>query len=405
MRLTETLAQALAALYANKLRSSLTILGIVIGIASVIAVVALGTGARSAVEARLERLGTTLIQVNPQRVRTLGVHSASIAKLTQEDAEVIRQRAPHVIAVQLQQDRNLPVTYLNRSTRVRIVGTSPNFLSVRNYRLAAGRMWTAVDETRRRRVAVLGASVLAELGAAVPEQMLGQRIRIAGAQFEVIGVLAAKGRSSPWGDPDAQVLIPFGTGRFLVFGTDRLNDIWALASSEDDVGRAMAEITLALRRAHRLTAGRPDDFRVRHQAAFLEMMSESTRVLSLLLAGIAAVSLLVGGIGIMNIMLVSVTERTHEVGIRMALGATRRSIMLQFLVEAVVLCLLGGLVGILVGVGGSVLLREVFGWTTEVAPLSIALAFAFATSLGVVFGVWPARRAARLDPVVSLRFE
>jgi putative ABC transport system permease protein len=405
MQLGETLIQALDSLSANKLRSSLTVLGIVIGIAAVVAVVALGTGAQSAVEERLARLGTTLIQVNPQRVRTSGVQTTTIAKLTEDDAEMVRRRSPHVIAVQIQQDRNLPITFLNRNTRMRVVGTSPNFLQVRNYALAAGRMFTATEDERRRRVAVLGATVLEELGIAIPAQILGQRIRIGGVQFAVIGVLAAKGRTSSWGDPDAQILIPFGAGRFSVFGTDRLNDIWALAASEEDVGHAMAEITLAMRRSHGLTADRPDDFRVRHQAAFLEMMGESTRVLSLLLAGVAAVSLLVGGVGIMNIMLVSVTERTHEVGIRKALGATRRSILVQFLFEAVVLCLLGGAIGIVAGVAGSLVMRETLGWNTEVVPLSIAVAFGFATLIGVVFGVWPARRAARLDPVDALRYE
>jgi putative ABC transport system permease protein len=401
----EVFAQALDSLSANKLRSSLTVLGIVIGIAAVVTVVALGTGAQTAVQERLAKLGTTLIQVNPRRVREVGVQTATIAKLTEEDAEVIRQRAAHVVAVQIQQDRNLPVTFLNRNTRVRVVGTTPNFLRVRNYMLAAGRMFTATEDSRRRRVAVLGATVLEELGIFFPQQIIGQRIRIGGVQFDVVGVLAAKGRTSSWGDPDAQILIPFGAGRYHVFGTDRLNDIWALASSEDDVGRAMAEITLAMRRAHGITAGRPDDFRVRHQAAFLAMMSESTRALGLLLAGVAAVSLLVGGVGIMNIMLVTVTERTHEVGLRKALGATRQSIMVQFLLEAVVLCLVGGVLGILAGVGGSVVLREAAGWTTEVAPLSIAVAFLFATAIGIVFGVWPARRAARLDPVAALRYE
>jgi putative ABC transport system permease protein len=405
MEVRETLAQALDSLSANKLRSALTVLGIVIGIAAVVTVVALGTGAQTAVEERLARLGTTLIQVNPQRVRTTGVQTATIAKLTEDDAEMIRRRSPHVIAVQIQQDRNLPITYLNRNTRMRVVGTSPNFLRVRNYALAAGRMFTATDDQRRRRVAVLGATVLEELGIAIPAQIIGQRVRIGGVQFEVIGVLATKGRTSSWGDPDAQILIPFGAGRFAVFGTDRLNDIWALAASEEDVGRAMAEITLAMRRSHGLTGDRADDFRVRHQAAFLEMMGESTRVLGLLLAGVAAVSLLVGGVGIMNIMLVSVTERTHEVGIRKALGATRRSILVQFLFEAVVLCLLGGAIGIAAGIAGSFVMRETLGWTTEVAPLSVAVAFGFATLIGVVFGVWPARRAARLDPVTALRYE
>jgi putative ABC transport system permease protein len=396
---------ALASLRSNKLRSSLTMLGIVIGIASVIAVTAMGRGAQQAVEDRIARLGSTLIQVNPRRVRTLGVSSESNAKLTDEDARFIRARAPHVLAVQFQQDRNLPVTFEDRNTRSRVVGTSPNFLTVRNYQLAYGGMFTEADDARFRRVAVLGASVVEQLGIVIPERLIGRTIRLGGAQFEVIGVLAAKGRTSPFGDPDLQVLIPYRTGRFVVFGHDRLNDIYAIATSDDDVDRAMAEITLALRRTHRLRAGWPDDFRVRHQAAFLETMGSTTRVFGTLLAGVAAVSLLVGGIGIMNIMLVSVTERTREIGIRKALGATRRSILLQFLSEALALCLAGGIVGIATGAGAALLLREVFGWKTDVAPVSIVVAFAFAAMIGLVFGVWPAKRAAAQDPIAALRYE
>jgi putative ABC transport system permease protein len=406
MRFAELLRIALDSLRANKLRSALTMLGIVIGISSVMSVVALGTGARRQVEERIARLGSTLIQVNPQWVRDRGVQSASIAKLTRADATVIRERAPHVLDVQVQQDRNRPVTFIDRNAHVRIIGTSANFLTVRNFQLARGRMFTQDEESRGRRLAVVGAAVLEELELAHPEQILGRKIRIGGVQFDVIGVLAPKGQTSPFGgDPDEIVLIPFRTGRFLVFGTDRLNDIWALASSEEDVDQAMAEITLAMRRAHRILPGKPDDFRVRHEAAFLETMGEATQVFTFFLAGIAAVSLLVGGIGIMNIMLVSVTERTREIGIRKALGATQRGILLQFLAESLLLCLAGGVAGIAVGAGTAAVLREGFGWHAELAPLSIALAFGFAATIGVLFGVWPARRAARLDPIVALRYE
>ena len=266
-------------------------------------------------------------------------------------------------------------------------------------------MFTTQDNEGRRRVAVLGATPLANLGIVEPSQIVGELVRIRGLQFEVIGVLAAKGQVSGFGDPDDQVLIPFETGRWRVFGTDRLNDINVLAMHEDSVNAAMEEVASIMRRAHRLRPGRPDDFTIRNQADFLNTLGATTEVFTYLLSGIAAVSLLVGGIGIMNIMLVSVTERTREIGIRKALGATRRTILTQFLAEAVAMCLLGGLIGVGVGAGAAWTLRTSFGWSTVIVPSSIVIAFAFSGAVGVLFGVWPARRAARLDPIVALRYE
>jgi putative ABC transport system permease protein len=265
-------------------------------------------------------------------------------------------------------------------------------------------MFTSAEGRGRRKVAVLGGEVLTNLDIATPEAIIGENIRIGGRQFEVIGVLAKKGATG-FGDGDNQVLIPFETGRFSIFGTDRLNDVWARAGNEDSVVVAMTEIVGVLRRSHRIASGRPDDFRVQNQSDVLETLSEATKTFSVLLAGVAAVSLLVGGIGIMNIMLVSVTERTREIGIRKALGATRRTILIQFLIEAVVLCLVGGLIGIAVGTGGANLLQQSFGWTTSVNTMAIVLSFVFAAGVGLLFGVWPAKRAAGLDPIVALRYE
>jgi putative ABC transport system permease protein len=404
MLIDETIRVALAALRANKLRSALTMLGIVIGVAAVIAMVALGNGAANAVKDRIARLGTTVLQINPQRVQQGGIGTSTAAKLSMPDVQAIIERAAHVVAVNQQQDRPLQVTWRNRNTNVQVTGTAPNFLEVRSFTMADGRMFDASENMGRARVAVLGADVLPLLDVTSPEAIIGEQIRIAARQFTVIGVMARKGTTG-FGDADEQVLIPFETGRFQVFGTDRINDIWARVESADSLPVAMGEIQTALRRTHRLRQDQPNDFSIRNQADLLSVLSETTATFTALLAGIAAVSLLVGGIGIMNIMLVSVTERTREIGIRKALGATRRNILLQFLVEAVVLCIAGGAIGVAVGAGASSILRQSFGWEAAIDVSAILLAFAFSAAVGILFGVWPARRAAVLDPITALRYE
>ena len=404
MLLTETIRIALDALRVNTLRSLLTMLGIVIGVGAVITMVALGNGAENSIKERIARLGTTVLQINPQRVQQGGVGTGSSPKLDMRDVQAIRDRAPNVVAVNMQQDRPLQVTWKNRNTNVQVTGTAPNFLDVGSFKMATGRMFTDEDDKARRKVAVLGADVLPLLGVDNGDAMIDEQIRIAGRLFKVIGVMAAKGQTG-FGDADEQILIPFTTGRFGTFGTDRINDIWCLASSEDSLPNAMAEIQTAIRRTHKLRAGRPDDFSIRNQSDFLEVLSETARTFTTLLAGIAAVSLLVGGIGIMNIMLVSVTERTREIGVRQALGATRAAILLQFLTEAVVLCLLGGAIGIAFGLLAAGQFHRVMGWNSAVDAQSILVAFAFASGTGLLFGVWPARRAATMDPIEALRHE
>ena len=404
MLIAETIGVALDALRVNKMRSLLTMLGIVIGVGAVIAMVALGNGAQNTVKERIANLGTTFLQVNPQRQMMGGVATMSMRKITDKDALVVLERATHVSAVNWQQDANKQVVWKNKNTNVMIVGSIPNYLEVRKYKLDRGLMFTDADEKARRKVAVLGAGLLPLLGVDNPDALLGEHIRIAGQQFTVIGVMKPKGQAG-FGNPDEQILIPFATGRFKIFGHDRLNDINALATTEEDIPDAMAEIQSALRRAHRLRTGQPDDFIVRNQTDMLATLSETTQTFTLLLAGIAAVSLLVGGIGIMNIMLVSVTERTREIGVRKALGATRGNILLQFLTEAVVLCLLGGAIGIGFGVLAATQFHRVMGWNTSVDGQSILLAFGFASGTGLVFGVWPAKRAASLDPIEALRYE
>ncbi|MEP6620398.1 MAG: ABC transporter permease [bacterium] len=402
----EIIRVALGALRANKLRSLLTMLGIVIGVAAVIAVVALGAGAQGAVKDRISSLGTTLLTVNPGQQRGGGgIAFDQSMKLTIADAKAIEDRATNITAVQPEINSRQQVQYLNQNTSTNIIGTTANYLEVRKYDLAAGRMFTTAEDEGRQRLVVLGSAVLDNMNIRAPEAIVGEPVRIRGLQFIVIGVLKSKGQASPFGNPDDQVLIPITTGRFRVFGSDRLRSISVLSATEDKIPDAMADVQKVLRREHRLVRGKADDFQIRSQADFLNTLGETTQVFTYLLSGIAAVSLLVGGIGIMNIMLVSVTERTREIGIRKALGATRSAILLQFLIEAVVLCLLGGLIGALVGSGGATLMSTFFQWNTSISPSSIVMAFVFSALVGVLFGVWPARRAASLDPIVALRYE
>jgi putative ABC transport system permease protein len=310
-----------------------------------------------------------------------------------------------VAGVQPEMSRQLQVQYGDRNTNTTIVGTSANYLEVRRFSLDAGRMFTNADDAAKRRVVVLGSQVVDDLGIPSAQSVVGGEVRINSVQFDVIGVLASKGQGAGFGNPDDQVLIPIQTARYRLMGGTRIRTINLLAPSEAEIPLTMAEVEKVLRREHRLRAGQDDDFSIRNQSDFLATLGETTQVFTLLLAGIAAVSLLVGGIGIMNIMLVSVTERTREIGIRRAIGARQRDILFQFLIEAAFLSLAGGALGVLIGMVAASMVSQIARWPTLIQPSAVALAFGFASLIGLFFGYYPALRAARLDPVEALRYE
>jgi putative ABC transport system permease protein len=402
MLLTEVFRVAMEAIRANKLRSFLTALGIIIGIAAVITMVALGEGAQRSVQERLQGLGTNVLTVRPGQEFMGGVDRGE-ARLTGEDARALLREPRAILRVSPEMQRRLQVEIGTANANIQVVGIWPSYIDIQNHMVAEGRMFTDAEERGRRRVAVLGAMVGQTLGT-TSEALVGETIRIRGIPFEVVGVLAEKGQVG-FGSPDENLYIPLATAQFRVFGTDRVQTVHVQAVGEREVDAAIAEIDTVLRREHRLRPAQTSDFTIRNQATLLETFQATTRTFSFLLAGIALVSLLVGGIGIMNIMLVSVTERTREIGVRKALGARRRDILLQFLIEALVLCLAGGAIGILTGLGGAMTLQRMAGWNTAVSPEAVVVAFLFSAAVGVFFGLWPARRAASLDPIEALRYE
>ena len=404
MLFVEILTVALEALRANKLRSLLTMLGIIIGVGAVITMVALGSGAQKSVQDRIQALGPTLLSVYPGQSFMRGVASNNRVSLTLDDDTALAHNARYVSAVVPELGSNMQVQLGDQNINVTVLGTTPNYAPVHNYTMTAGRMFTAGDDGARRRVAVLGASVPQMLNSNGPA-MIGQTILIRGIPLQVIGLLSEKGSQGSFFNPDEQILVPLQTARYRIMGTDRLRDVTVQARDLDAMNLAMIEIERVLRRQHKLRPGQDDDFQIRNQTDILATLQQTTDTFKYLLAGIAAVSLIVGGIGIMNIMLVSVTERTREIGVRKALGATRFNILFQFLVEALVLCLVGGLLGVIIGSAGALLISRVAHWNTLISPFAIALAFIFSAAVGLFFGIWPARRASILDPIAALRYE
>jgi ABC-type antimicrobial peptide transport system permease subunit len=411
MNVWEAVRVALTGIRSNKLRSGLTCLGVIIGVGAVIAMIAMGQGASADVQERIKSMGTNLLIVWPGQARQGHVWGGvgSQDSLTSSDGVAIAQECSDVVRTAPVVQGSEQVKFGNANTYTTIVGSTMAWTNVQNYPADSGRFFNDIENRTNRKVAVIGATTRQNL---FPNaDPVGKRIQIRNMHFLVIGVLKAKGAgSSSWHDPDDQIVIPLNTFLRRIGGgsqTSRevVQRIYAEASSPKQIPLAQAQIEQLLRRRHRIRTPADDDFNVRTQTEMLSQFEGTSKTFTLLLAGIAAVSLLVGGIGIMNIMLVSVTERTREIGIRKAIGATRRDILLQFLVESVVLSVIGGLVGIGVGMAGARALSQFAGWRTLVSPQSIVMAFGFAAGVGVFFGIYPAQKAAALDPIEALRYE
>jgi putative ABC transport system permease protein len=404
-----SLRTALRALRRNKLRSALTMLGVVIGVAAVIVMVSIGQGAAAAVEAQIRSLGTNLLMVLPGATTRGGVRTgwSGIATLTVRDAEAIAAECPAVqtVAVVRREVAQVVNGEMNWSTAIQ--GASASYAEVREWPVASGTFYSEREEASASRVAVLGQTVVDHLFGA-GEDPIGAVIRLKDVPFRVVGVLERKGQNT-WGqDQDDVVVIPFKTAERRVIGGLLLGTvdlIFARAARADDVALATQQIEALLRQRHRTPPAEDPDFTVRSLDDMARASESANQIMSTLLLAVASVSLLVGGIGIMNILLVSVTERTREIGVRMAVGARRRHILLQFLVESVALSLVGGLAGVALGVAVALAVSSLAGWPTLIAPAAVLGALAFAGAVGVVFGIYPARRAADLDPIAALRAE
>jgi putative ABC transport system permease protein len=398
----EMLRLALARLGTGRLRAALTMLGIAIGVASVVALVGIVQGATSSITAQLQGLGTNLISVSPGRLTFGATRGAlgSVMSLTIDDAAAIAG-LDGVAAVAPELGSQQLLIFGDKNETTSVVGTTSSFAEVRSWPLWGGAFFSDFAVDRALRVAVLGTTAADTLGIGPSE--IGSQITIGGLPFEVVGILQPKGGSGVFNQDD-QVLIPISTARDLLVGSKYVRTINVSATSPADVALAESAITLTLRQRHGTTPGN-DDFSIFDQGQLLDILGTITGLLTTLLAGIASISLLVGGVGIMNIMLVSVRERTREIGIRKAVGAQNRDILLQFLIEALTLSVLGGMVGLVVGVLASAAIGAYGGWGLVLSPVVPVVAIGFSLAVGVLFGVWPARQAARLDPIEALRYE
>jgi len=402
MPIAEIVRVAFQSIRANLFRALLTMLGIIIGVGAVIAMLAAGSGAQKRVDDQISALGANILTLSTSRFFSRGV-SRDQMTLTVDDIVPLEEDSQYLDAVVPEISSRGQMKLDDQNTRPRLIGTTHQYADLFNYPVEFGRFFTRAEDEAKSRVVVVGADIPQRLGTDA-ESIIGRTLQLTGRPFEVIGVLASVGATTGR-SPDSQAYIPLYTAEKRVVGSGRLSSVSIRVRDDVPMEKAMVDIERVLRTQHKILPGEQNDFAIVDRKQFLATQQEAQQTFTLLLASIAGVSLLVGGIGIMNIMLVSVTERTREIGVRMALGATRLNILLQFLVESVALCVFGGLAGILLGVGAARLLSTYAGWETSVSTNSIVLAAGFSIGVGLFFGIWPAQRAARLDPIEALRYD
>jgi putative ABC transport system permease protein len=410
MKFLASVRIALRSLRVNRLRSALTMLGIIIGVAAVIAMVAVGSGATARIQEQIQSIGSNLIIVLPGSITSGGMRlgSGASVSLTEDDAAAILAECPAVSVVAPVVRGGAQVLAGSANWATSIQGTTPDYLTIRDLGVQSGAPFTIEDVNSASKVALLGPTVAKNLFGSA--DAVGQIVRIKNVPFTVSGVLASKGQSPSGQDQDDVILIPISTAKRHVVGSSQANarsvgTLMVQAAGPAAIDEAQIEMQSLLRQRHRLQPGQDDDFTIRNLSEVFAAQESSARVMSILLGAIASVSLIVGGIGIMNIMLVSVTERTREIGLRLAIGAKTKDILSQFLVEAVTLSIFGGIIGILIGVGASAMISWFASWNTLISPMAIALAFVFSGLVGIFFGYYPARKAALLDPIDALRYE
>ena len=400
----ESFLMAWASLIANKMRSILTMLGIIIGVAAVIALVSIGNGVKQDIQNSISSLGSNLLMVMPGAPRTPGVRpsAGSMKSLKVSDYEAI-SKLDGVKAASPMTNGSYVVIYQNKNWTTSVSGVSYNYLDVNNLSMKSGRFLSEKNVQNRERVAVVGKTVVKNLFG--DEDPVGAEIRVKNIPFRIIGVLNSKGSGAMGNDQDDMVVIPYTTAMERVEGVDYLRMIYVVGKDENGIDRLQSDIENLLRVRHGIKDTNLDDFNIQNMNSIMETMEETTGTLTLFLGAVAAISLVVGGIGIMNIMLVSVTERTREIGVRKALGATYSVIVTQFLIEAVVISLMGGIIGIVLGIGSSKLIGMASGMSTVISVPTIVMSFAFSMAIGLIFGIYPARKAAKLNPIDALHYE